>query len=241
MFDFEKPVTEVEQKVEEAKDEEKAEQDTQQDALNRDKETVPLSALMKAKEETKAERRKRLELEQRIAASEAEREKAAEVGRLVDDLGYTEEVAKREVDVRFTDKRRLDEMERRFALREIRDLPKEGSLYADADKYADEIYAEMKRHNIDAKKAYLMVCDSDALELRLKESQTQQEQRNLLKRREAEEKQVESSSPTRPSSPHRLSESDRDILKELQKAQPDMGWTVDTYWQEVYGKTAPKE
>ncbi len=259
MFDFEKSSTEVEEKANELKAEDAAKQVAESDdaateaegapavetedkgQLNRDRETVPLSALIKSREETKAERSKRLALEQQLAESRAEREKADETQHLVDDLGYSEAAAQREVDRRYADRRKMESIEKRLAYGDINGLAKEGSLYAGADRYADEIYDAMRKYDVDAKHAYLMVCDTDAIAASVKEEQTQQEQRNLLKRRDTETKKPETSSPTRVTSSYKLTDTDRAILAELQKAQPDANWTVEKYWKDNYGKTVPKE
>jgi hypothetical protein len=249
MLDFEKPVEEVERKPDEAAEEPETEEtaaETQETkepegVLNRDRETVPLSALIKAREETKAERQKRLELEREIAATRAEREKAEEVKRLVDELGYTEAVAKREVEARFDERRKLADIERRLMLREIRDLARDGTLYAGADKYEDEICDAMKKYGVDAKKAYFLVCDPDIVEAALHDKQTEREQVNLVKRAETEAKRVETAAPTPVKAGPRLSPADLRALKRLQEAQPDAGWTAEKYAEMMKGTLVPKE
>jgi hypothetical protein len=155
-----------------------------------------------------------------------------EAKHLIDDLGYSEDAAKREVDRRHADRQEIATIKKRLAYTDIRDLAKEGGMYAGAGKYADEIYDAMQRFSIDAKRAFLMVCDPDAIAASLKEEQTQREQRDLLSRGNAAGK-VENASPAPPAPTAKLTSHDREILAEMQKAQPGMGWTADKYWKEV--------
>jgi hypothetical protein len=44
---------------------------------------------------------------------------------------------------------------------------------------------------------------------------------------------MENAAPTAPASSPKLTSKDREILAELQKMQPTMGWTVEKYWKEA--------
>lgn len=246
---FEKTSVEVEQKVEEVKVEEveaaevveKPQEEAQEGVLNRDKETVGLRDHIELRKQYQDEHKRRLELEQRIAATEAEQEKAGEARHLIDDLGYTEEAAKREAGRRFREKDRMDQIEKRLGLAEIRDLAKLGGVYAAAEQYTDEIWEHMKQYNIDAKRAFLLACDPETITRTLKETQTEHEQRNLLQRGETEGKKVETSSATPIRPAYKLDADDRKALKGLQLNQPESHWTVEKYVKMQYGNSPPKE
>ncbi len=213
----EKPVEEKTEPTAEVKEE--AQVEAKKEAPPSD--YVPLSKYME-------ERKRRQQLERERELDKAERAKG-EIAKRFLDMGYSEEQAKAEAEDRYAQQRRVDEVEKRLALAEIRDLSKQGSLYAGADKYTDEIYQAMKQYGIDARKAYFLVCDPDNIAATLKEEQTQQEQRNLLKRREAEEKKVETAAPEKTETRWKLDDDDRKALRELQRAQPDKGWTEEEY------------
>ena len=242
MFDFEKTSTEeLEKKVDEVKVEEAADETTQaekpvDETLNRDKETVPLAALMETKRLLQQEKQKRLEIERERTLERGERAKADIAKKLVD-MGFSEEAAKGEADTRYRQEQRIDQLADRQLDYDIRDLAKGDSFYADAATYGDEIRGKMKEYGVSAEQAYLLVRGP----ARLKETQTETEQRILHKRGETEEKKVETSSATPVTSAHKLTETDRMALKGLQEHQPDAKWTVEKYWKEFYGDTVPKE
>ena len=86
-----------------------------------------------------------------------------------------------------------------------------------------------------------MVCDTDAIEASIKEEQTQQEQRNLLRRGSAEQKHVENAAAAPVKAGPKLNATDKRALQGLQKHQPKAGWTAEKYWKDFYGDTVLKE
>src|SRR5690606_22965790 len=104
---------------------------------------------------------------------------------------------------------------------EIRDLTKD-TFFADADTFKSELKEKMKSLNIGAEEAYMMVRGR----ARAQEIKLETEQRAAVKKKT---KKPAGAKPSPVTSPYKLDEHDKKALAELQKAQPETGWTVEKY------------
>lgn len=110
---------------------------------------------------------------------------------------------------------------------EIERLTKE-PFFADAEAFSEDLKDLMKKNNkLTARQAYMMFRG----EARVKEVQTEQELRNLNKRRKAESKKIVNASPSAPKTPYKLTKDDKKAIVGLRKAQPDVNWTPEKYFK----------
>lgn len=182
--------------------------------------TVPLSKYL-------GEKKRRQELEKVFAQQTAEREKLA----LKDDLikrGWPEYEAELQAADKVRQKQESDEVKSKLIDFEIKDLSKSDPFFADAETFKDEIKGKMREMDVDAETAYMLIRGRT----RTREYQLQQEQRELVKRKSpSATKKVANAAPEPPKSPYKLDDHDKKALAELQRVQPDSGWTPEKYYK----------
>ncbi len=200
------------------------EQDEQQDE-EQDKEeksdTVPLKKYME-------EKKRRQDFERQVRDFKAAQERTEQENKYVQD-GVDPQVAKHfaEHDAKLA---KIEEM--RIA-GEIKELSQK-DLYSDAKDHIDEIKKAMQTYGVPANQAYMMTQWND---LKAKEFAEKQAQLALYDKDETTEKEVETGpsgiakQKTYPS----WDKEDDKALHELQKAQPDAGWTKESYYKMMYG------
>ena len=193
------------------------EQESTEETKPQKSDSVPLSKYMQ-------EKKRRQELEKQLAADRAEREKL----RLKEEFvqrGWPEQ----EAEYQAAEKVRQQENERKLQDKltdiEIKDLAKSDSFYADAETFKDDLKEKMRELNCDAETAYMLIRGK----ARTKEMQIEREATAQARRKSASAKKTESAAPSSPKNPYPLDDHDKKALAELQKVQPDAGWTVEKY------------
>lgn len=223
----EEPAEEPEEEVKEPEEapEEPTEEPTEEEPLEEEpakepsKDTIPLAKYME-------ERKRRQQLERMLADQEAEREKLKAVQEYIE-RGYPEYEAQNLAQRDIEQKREIEEL-RNWRLEEsIKELSRSDPFFSDAEAFKDEIKTKMKELKCDAATAYMTIRGP----ARMKEYQTEQEQRNLVKRRTVEGKKVTNATPTPIKSEFELDEYDKKALAGLQKLMPDAGWTAKKYFE----------
>lgn len=206
--------------VEEVEEEEEADDEPKPEPKkkSRPKDSVPLSKYME-------EKRKRQEYE-RLLASQEDQKKLLDKKQELVNRGWPESeaemLARQEVE---RDRDRL-EMKSRTAEYDIRDLARSDDFFSDAEAFKDEIKEKMLSLNIDARDAYMLVRGP----ARMQEVQLEREQRDVAERRTNKQtKKIENASAAPVKSPYKLDADDKKALAELQKAQPNAGWTPEKY------------
>lgn len=213
---------ETEEETQEEETEQEPEKEPEQEPEENEEEKedkIPLAKYME-------EKKKRQAYEKRLSSIEEEQEKTRLKESFLD-RGYFQDEAERLADERIKSKAELDQIKDKQIDYEISDLSKTDSFYSDALSWKDEIKQKMKKLNIPAEEAYMLLRGKT----RVHEIKTQSEQLNLAKRREAEGKRVENAEPGPAKDKYKLDETDRKALNQLQKAQPDAGWTAEKYWK----------
>jgi hypothetical protein len=197
------------------------EQNEQQEEEKEDKQTVPLSKYM-------SEKKERQRLEREMADVKAAQEREETKNKYVQD-GVDPEVAKlfAAQDEKMA---KIEDMDRNSQI----DKLATGDFFSDAPTYKDEIKERMRRYNISAEEAYMMVRGP----LRAKELANQQAQLALYSKEEAEEKGLETGpAGTKKVKTYPLWEKEDDrALRGLQEAQPNAGWTKEKYYKRHYGE-----
>lgn len=201
-------------------------------------ETVPLSVFLKTKNELKEFKKKATDLENANLDSEIAKKKA-ELHQKAIGKGFTPEFAEffteQMTEIR-QELKSLKAPKETLYDDDIEDLAKD-ELTGDAKEYKTEIIAKIKEFKdkgieIDAETAYFKVRNPKQ---RLKELVLDREQKMQLKRSEGEEKEVPPSTPTQPKTQYPLDETDKKALANLQKIQPEAGWTNEKFFKLMKG------
>ncbi len=193
------------------------EQDEQQVEEEPKEESVPLPKYM-------SEKKKRQDLERQIATLKAAQERTEQENQYVKD-GVDPETAK----LIAAQDAKLAKLEDARISDEIQSLAQK-EMYSDAVEHAEAIKKAMKDYGVTADRAYMMTVWDD---LKAKEFSEKQAQLALYK----EEQEIEpgpagvKKQKTFPN----WTKDDDEALKGLQKAQPNAGWTKETYYKSIYG------
>ena len=223
----EEPVEEDEEELagepwdeEEPLDEEPGEEEEPVEEEPQKRDYVPLAKYM-------AEKKRRQELERFFAQQQLEREKWEYENELIA-RGWPKEEAQRQTEQEFRWRMELGMLRNKQLDYEIRDLARSGDpFFADADSFKDELKQIMNEKRVGAEEAYMLLRGKQ----RLREMQLAEEQKRLAKRKEAGMKKVDTAAPGKMQTKYKLDEADRKALAELQKAQPEAGWTIEKYWK----------
>ena len=110
------------------------------------------------------------------------------------------------------------------------------NFFSDAPTYKNEIQKVIKDYKakgieIDAEEAYFKVRGKS----RMREYQTDIEQKALLERRDGQGKKLPTATPAPAKNPYPLDDADKKALEGLQKAQPNGGWTAEKYYKIMKG------
>jgi hypothetical protein len=216
------------------------EEGRQEDALleehkEPDNDKVPLSVHLQTKKELKELKKRLRESEERDIDNDLKNTRE-QIIRKYTEKGYDEELANMLADdivgiKSEVKKSKLNNIDDSTLDEELADLSKD-KFFEDAPTFKKDIQArvsEYKKKGIElsVEDAYISLRGKN----RLKEIQTDIEQKASLKRREGEEKQVPSSTSAAPKNPYPLDDADKKALEGLQKAQPNGGWTPEKYYK----------
>ena len=176
------------------------------------------------------EQRRRKELERQIQADRLEREKLTLKQQYIE-RGWPEQEAALQAQEKIEAKREFEE-NRRFRMEyEVKDLARADEFYADAETFKDDIISTMREKSVGAEEAYMMLRGK----VRIKELQTKQEQRSLVRRREVTQKKVASASAAPVASEWKgLDQDDRKGIAKWNEMFPSDPMTPER-WKKVRG------
>lgn len=198
---------------------EEPEDEPEEDRPKSKSESVPLPKYM-------SERKRRQELEKVLADQQAERDRINLVQQLIE-RGWPEYEAQVQAQEKISQRQEIERLKDKQLDFDIRELAASDEFYSDAASYKDDIKEKMRLYNVDVREAYMLIRGRS----RMRELQVQNEQRAAAKRTKTKTKKVENAKSMPVSTPYKLDDYDKKALAELQKAQPEAGWSVEKYFK----------
>lgn len=211
-----------EEVIDEVVDNETASDEVQEQETNR---SVPLDTFLQQKKRAKEAEKRLRELEEKFLSKE-KLEKRENIKAKFKEKGYDDEFADLLADTMesFIPAESSKRSEDDLLVEEIKDLSEYGGQ-RDALNYKDEIIKRVKTNGLTVEEAYLLA-KRTAPKVYESEVQTQVEQLNAAKRRNAQADKVLNSSSSQTTSVS-LNSEERNMLEFLKKTQPFANWTAE--------------
>lgn len=227
----------IEQETEDEAMNEIEESDDINDEKEDKKDTVPLSKFLELKKQLKEKNNTLSKYEEKELDNSMIRRKN-EIIKKWKDKGYDDDFAESMADdivsvmQETVTNKKYSKLEEQIA-EDLEDLSNSDLFFSDAKAYKKDIVKyikQMKSKDIDIaiEEAYMHV---RGVKNRLKEVQTDLEQRNLYGKTQKSKKEVSNSSSVKQSNQYKLDEHDKKALTELKKMQPNSNWSEEKFYK----------